>query len=384
MGVETQAPTSLQNIAIWDYWENAEWAVEIGVGATRVQVMSLDHGWLWFIPLGPTRTSIGFICPVAHYKTLSGSTEEIYLEAVGRCPRVSSLTTNATRRGEVETTTDWSFVADRCVGDNWFLVGEAAGFADPILAAGLTLTHTGARELAYTINAMDSGAHDRDWLCRHYSDNQLARVRQHIRFADYWYASNGVFTDLQDHCKEIAKEAGLRLNADAAWRWLAQGGFTNDSAGQVGIGGLDVAATKQINAKFAGRDAKWKLNDYNVFKLNLTGAEETTVPRYVDGEIHAVPSYEKAGHRLTRTGVFSVLMDVLETTAEAGEIFTRLQQLFARQLPQSERRVALQHAIQSLEVMLAEGWLLAKLDKKKPRLSVESPEVGTLIHPNAD
>jgi hypothetical protein len=43
----------LQNIAIWDYWTNAEWADEIGVGGTRVQVMSLSHGWIWFIPLGP-------------------------------------------------------------------------------------------------------------------------------------------------------------------------------------------------------------------------------------------------------------------------------------------------------------------------------------------
>ena len=45
-------------------------------------------------------------------------------------------------------------MADKTVGENWFLVGEAAGFADPILAAGMTLAHTGARELAYTILAL--------------------------------------------------------------------------------------------------------------------------------------------------------------------------------------------------------------------------------------
>src|SRR5262245_47587598 len=32
MGVPVDCPTHLKNIAIWDYWENAEWAVEIGVG----------------------------------------------------------------------------------------------------------------------------------------------------------------------------------------------------------------------------------------------------------------------------------------------------------------------------------------------------------------
>src|SRR5262245_61094267 len=38
MGVEMDVPTSLMNIAIWDYWDNAEWAVKIGVGGTRIQV----------------------------------------------------------------------------------------------------------------------------------------------------------------------------------------------------------------------------------------------------------------------------------------------------------------------------------------------------------
>jgi flavin-dependent dehydrogenase len=51
--------------------------------------------------------------------------------------------------------------SDRTVGENWFLVGEAAGFADPILAAGMTLAHTGARELAYTILALEQEKHDR-------------------------------------------------------------------------------------------------------------------------------------------------------------------------------------------------------------------------------
>ena len=54
LGVEIECPTNLKNIAIWDYWENAKWADEIGVGGTRVQVLSQPHGWMWFIPLGPT------------------------------------------------------------------------------------------------------------------------------------------------------------------------------------------------------------------------------------------------------------------------------------------------------------------------------------------
>ncbi|NNF42956.1 MAG: hypothetical protein HKN62_07890 [Phycisphaerales bacterium] len=384
LGVPTEVPTQLQNIAIWDYWENAEWAVEIGVGATRVQVMSLEHGWLWFIPLGPTRTSIGFICPSSHYKQMKSSPETLYLDAIARDPRIAALTERATRRGEIETTTDWSFVAERCQGENWFLVGESAGFADPVLAAGLTLTHTGARELAYTIRALDEGEHDAAWLKEHYERNQLDRVRQHIRFADYWYAANGQFTDLQEHCQSIARGAGLRLSPEAAWRWLAQGGFTNDSLGQVGIGGLDVSATKQLTAMFVDKDARWKINDYNVFKLNLTGAEERQVPQYADGEITPVTCYFKAGHRLPMTGLFRLLTDILSGTSDIGVIHEQLSNHFQSTLPREHVPVAMKHAVQTLEVMLGEGWLLAKLDKRKPRLNVASPAVGAMIHPNVD
>ena len=44
-----------------------------GVGGTYVYVMSIGYGWLWFIPLGPTRTSIGFITSAEHFKA-SGKT----------------------------------------------------------------------------------------------------------------------------------------------------------------------------------------------------------------------------------------------------------------------------------------------------------------------
>lgn len=56
MGVEIDCPTLLKNIAIWDYWTNTAWAETIGSGGTRVQIISVGFGWLWFIPITPTKT----------------------------------------------------------------------------------------------------------------------------------------------------------------------------------------------------------------------------------------------------------------------------------------------------------------------------------------
>ena len=297
--------------------------------------------------------------------------------------RIAGLIANATCRGQLQTTKDWSFVAEKTFGENWFLVGEAAGFADPILSAGLTLTHTGARELAYTILALDEGEHEPQWLVDHYDRTQRKRVGQHIRFADFWYAANGQLTDLQEHCRQIAEDGGLRLSPQAAWRWIAQGGFSNDVIGQVGIGGFDVATAKQVTQIFTKKDVEWQISQFNVFKLQLKDAQEDDIPIYSQGRIAKTRCYVRDGHVLPMTGMFQTLVDCLMSDSDVGSIYKKLQQTFAQLYP-AHAHVALHHAVCCLEVMLNEGWITGKMDKKKPRLDVSTPHEGILVHPNID
>ena len=91
----------LRNIAVWDYWTNADWAVEIGTGATRIQVRSLPYGWIWFIPIGPTRTSIGVVCPADYYKESGLSAEELYQKSLQLQPEIRKLLQHATVRGRL-------------------------------------------------------------------------------------------------------------------------------------------------------------------------------------------------------------------------------------------------------------------------------------------
>ncbi|TVQ64280.1 MAG: NAD(P)/FAD-dependent oxidoreductase [Phycisphaerales bacterium] len=380
MGVKIDAPTLLRNVAFWDYWENAEWAEEIGVGATRVHIRSLGYGWLWFIPLGPTRTSIGLVCPADHYKQTGKRPEEIYLEAIQSERFVSALTASATRDGPVRSTTDWSFVVDRTYGENWFLVGESAGFADPILAAGLTLTQTGARELAYTILELERGELDRDWLLERYDELQLRRVRQHMRFADYWYSANGYFDDIRENCSAIAKESGLKLDAADAFRWLAQGGLGDDAPGQVGVGGMDVAGVKQMMQRFSGSDAKWTINGKNTFKLNLVSAKETTIGKLVDGRIHTAPCYVRGKSRLPLLGVQGLVVEALRASSDAEGILEHLRAELSKTLAPEHVPVSVHHAIQTLEVMANDYWVICGVKKNKPVLNVTTPEEGSQIH----
>lgn len=370
LGIETEVPPQLKNIAVWDYWENAEWAVRIGTGATRIQVRSLSWGWLWFIPIGPTRTSLGLVCPAEYYKSTGKTPEELYESAIRSQPEISRLIANATPRGHIETCKDWSHLADRIVGENWFMCGEAAGFADPILSAGMTLAHNSAREAAYTILELFRGEHDSEWLRRQYNDRNRKAIRQHIRFALYWYSANSCFTDLKDYCATIARDAGLRLSPQQAWRWLSVGGFSNEAAGRAAAGSFDVASTKQILELFDGkRKCKWLVDGYNVFKLNLRGAEEGHYAVFEDGRIHLAECYTKGESILPRSGFYGLMIDMLQTTSD-GATMAKMIEGQTNGLPPEQQRNLTSRYIQALEVMVQEGWVERKIKKKRPLIRV--------------
>jgi len=380
LDVKVEYPAKLKNVAVWDYWDNAEWADTIGVGGTRVQVLSLDYGWLWFIPVSPTRSSVGLIVPAEYLKSSGQTLHQLYARALGEEPRVAGLLAQAQARGETKTTKDWSFLADRSYGDNWFLVGEAIGFADPILAAGMTLAQTGGRELAHSLVALLAGEHDAGWLARNYDDNQRSRIQQHIRFADFWYASNGQFSDLQEQCKQIAADSGLTMTADEAWRWLAQGGFANDTLGQAGIGGLDLAAVKQLTQRFTGETAHWRVSQTNMLKLALQGATKTQVPYYRDGKVIPVLAFDRDGRRLLLVGLIGLVAQLVGKHPHTPDLLAALRAELSERLGPAAAGAGLHSALQGLELLLGEGWVVGSLDPSRPRLDLKSPDEGAIIH----
>ena len=388
MGVASHAPEQLRNIAVWDYWQNADWAVEIGVGGTRVQVRSLPFGWIWFIPLGPTRTSIGLICPAEYYKQSGKKPEELYHEAVRRQPDIAKLLGNARPEGKLTSCRDWSHLADRLVGENWMLCGESAGFADPILAAGMSLAHGSARDAAYTLLELFRGTHDADWLRERYDERNRNSIAQHIRFAQYWYSANGCFSDIKAHCQAIAAEAGLKLEPQKAWAWLSQGGFTTDPVAFPTGSSFDVAATKQFldffntpgNSKKKGKDRAaaldWLADGYNVFRLDLTNSREITVAQLIDGRIESVPCYVRgkspSEKRLPLAGMYKTIVELLGQTSDAGTFVNTLHSAIARDVgPAAADGIVGKH-LQVLEILIQEGWVVRAKDKSRPMLQLKA------------
>jgi flavin-dependent dehydrogenase len=382
LGVEIDAPTALQNVAFWNYWDDARVLEDrFGHGVTRVQIRSLPNGWIWYIPLSLSRVSVGFVCPAGYYKRRGLRPAQIYEEALGRESGISALLRDATPDGNVRAITDWSFLSRRAAGENWLLCGESLGFADPILAAGLTLTHACGRHCAYTLLELLRGGHPRAWLLEQYEDLQRRRVRQHMRFAEYWYSANGCFGDLQDYCKEIAAEAGLTLSSAEAFQWLSTGGF-EDVIGQAIIGGFSLAGVKQAQYRLSGgeQSGEYLISGKNRFALNLDGASRRLAPNLTGGAIRTVPMYEREGRRLVVTGCYELVVLALSRHSDANEILPFMRQVLIQSVPADNVGFAMGQTIQAMEAMANDGWIVCRAEPGRPTLEVSVPEEGDLIY----
>jgi len=355
--VGIQSPTTLRNIAIWDYWQDASWAHKVGEGGTFIQVMSLGWGWIWFITIGNTRTSVGLVTPVEYFKQSGLDREEIYLKALAEEPHIVELLKNAKREHKLHADRDWSYISDRLSGENWFLAGDSCGFADPILSAGISLAMSGSRRVAYSILELERGTHDPVWIREEYDRIHKLNIGNHIRFADYWYSANAKFSDLEEYCSEIAKGAGLSLDAKEAFRWLGTGGFTDDlTAEGPSSGSYRLNDLKRTIQATSGENPEWEIGNFNHLTLNLEGATRQRSAAYRDGQVKPVESYRRGDHTLLLERFYKYAYMAISKSPWISTIIKDIKTMARRHSNLDDREMELV-IFEILEAMLVEGWI---------------------------
>jgi flavin-dependent dehydrogenase len=115
----------------------------------------LDHGWSWRIPL-PDRVSLGIVIPSPYAAAAGATPEERYDNLLKQDSYLRTVTVGSKRLTPVMEYTNYQLVSTRLVGDGWALVGDTAGFIDPVFSSGLLIGLTSALELADAI--LDGGA----------------------------------------------------------------------------------------------------------------------------------------------------------------------------------------------------------------------------------
>jgi len=146
----------------------------------HVHTTRLDRGWSWRIPL-PGRVSLGMVVPAEHLPQFGATKEERYDNLLKQDSHLQIVASQAKRVTPVMEYTNYQLVSERMVGANWALVGDTAGFIDPVFSSGLFLGMNGAFLLAEAISAGSEAA-----LLRYES-----KIKHHLEtwhgIVDYWY-----------------------------------------------------------------------------------------------------------------------------------------------------------------------------------------------------
>ena len=116
----------------------------------HVHTTRLDHGWSWRIPL-PGKVSVGIVIPSEHLPKFGATNEERYDNLLKQDSVLSKVARDSKRLTPVMEHANYQLVTERIVGDGWVLVGDTAGFIDPVFSSGLLVGLTGAVLLAKTI-----------------------------------------------------------------------------------------------------------------------------------------------------------------------------------------------------------------------------------------
>ncbi len=362
--IPIESPTALRNIAFWDYWQHAEWPERFSGVATRIQIMSLGWGWLWFIPITDTRTSVGLVLPAQYYKKTGQRPLELYLEAIQSEPHISSLLQSATREENFSTTKDWNFLSRQLCGENWFLVGDSCGFADPILSAGLTLAQTSARKVAYSILELFRGQLPPDWIKKEYNEGHRIQILHHMRFADFWYAGNGCFSDLKEFCTTLAADVGLNLKADDAFAWLSTGGFALDRPGFAGAVGFPLSGLQLVAEHLTGGEVLSALEGCNCVTANLAGATQAPYAIYENGRIIQAASYVRGDVTLPRIALFELLLSAAVKPVHVDQWLAACYH-FGKHIGSEMGNFA--NYTQAAEALVREGWLTPSYNPSMPR-----------------
>jgi flavin-dependent dehydrogenase len=126
---------------------------ECGRREGNITIFWFDHGWFWFIPLADGATSIGAVVWPHYLKTRTTSLREFFLATIALCPPLAEKLKDATLISEVEATGNYSYSCDRSHGANYFLIGDAYTFIDPVFSSGVMLAMNSGIAAAEAIHA---------------------------------------------------------------------------------------------------------------------------------------------------------------------------------------------------------------------------------------
>jgi flavin-dependent dehydrogenase len=110
-----------------------------GSAEGNISIFWFDNGWFWFIPLVDGSTSVGAVCRPEYLKSREADLDTFFMETIARCPAIADRLNDATLLAPITGAGNYSYRADRTMGESFILLGDAFAFIDPVFSAGVFL-----------------------------------------------------------------------------------------------------------------------------------------------------------------------------------------------------------------------------------------------------
>lgn len=124
-----------------------------GKAEGHISISWFDQGWFWFIPLPDGITSVGAVCRPEHLKARKTDLESFFWSTIAMSPEIADRLKDAKLAGPVTATGNYSYRADRMIGKDYILLGDAFAFIDPVFSSGVYLAMTSAVHGAEAVDA---------------------------------------------------------------------------------------------------------------------------------------------------------------------------------------------------------------------------------------
>lgn len=175
----------LQKFSIFSHFDNVE--RPDGIDGTLIRMVRGLDSWFWMIPLTATRTSIGVVMDTATYRAMKLSPEAALEKCIGEQPILIERMKNAKRVAPVYSAGDYSYRNTQLVGDRWLLVGDAAGFIDPVFSSGVFMAIMSAEGAADTLDEVLRDESLKPRLFKKYARRVHKVMDTYLEFVTAWY-----------------------------------------------------------------------------------------------------------------------------------------------------------------------------------------------------
>jgi len=181
-----------KKVAVFGHFQT-DFDIENGDRVVNFKLCVNDNGrdWAWYLPVEKNLVSLGVVLTRESVKDKGSDLDGLFAEFAAGTPFVDEFVKRPGVRltGRMRSIVDYSYTAKRFWGPGWALVGDSAGFIDPVFSTGLQICFNSAYRLAETLQILLGEPEQAD-------ERMGELMGEYAKTVDRYYRVNGTLVHL--------------------------------------------------------------------------------------------------------------------------------------------------------------------------------------------